>query len=247
MDYQKVYNQLIARSQGRTKKRRGMPGYVYYERHHIVPRCMGGSNDKLNLIYLTPEEHWIAHLLLVKIYPTEPSLVYACQAMSMSNKNTPRTTNKLFGWIRRRYADEVSQRNSGRIVSAETREKTSKTLKGRPNIRQQGDGNVSKRPEVAKKISDRAKGRSWGNHSNESKQKISLANKGHKGLDKELNPSYKGEIIATPLEGGPEIRMKGCKEIKANGFCYSSVRSCIRGRNKIHKGYFFRQESVDTL
>jgi hypothetical protein len=36
------------------------------ERHHIVPRSMGGKDNKDNLIVLTAREHFIAHRLLVK-------------------------------------------------------------------------------------------------------------------------------------------------------------------------------------
>jgi hypothetical protein len=39
----------------------------YCEKHHILPKCLGGSNDKLNLVQLTAREHFICHLLLVKI------------------------------------------------------------------------------------------------------------------------------------------------------------------------------------
>ena len=31
------------------------------ERHHIIPRCIGGTNDEENLIYLFPYEHYYAH------------------------------------------------------------------------------------------------------------------------------------------------------------------------------------------
>lgn len=41
---------------------------VYHERHHIVPKSEGGSDDKSNIIRLTAREHYIAHLLLAKIY-----------------------------------------------------------------------------------------------------------------------------------------------------------------------------------
>lgn len=37
--------------------------------HHIKPKCMNGTNDKDNLIYLTIEQHIIAHWLLAKAYP----------------------------------------------------------------------------------------------------------------------------------------------------------------------------------
>lgn len=36
----------------------------YQEKHHIVPKTMGGSNDKENLIYLYAQEHYYAHKLL---------------------------------------------------------------------------------------------------------------------------------------------------------------------------------------
>lgn len=39
----------------------------YYESHHIIPRSLGGSNEKSNLVLLTPREHYIAHLLLTKM------------------------------------------------------------------------------------------------------------------------------------------------------------------------------------
>lgn len=39
-----------------------------YERHHIIPRSLGGSNDTSNLIYLTGRQHLLAHWLLSKIH-----------------------------------------------------------------------------------------------------------------------------------------------------------------------------------
>ena len=63
MNYQKIYDQLI-------EKRKQYPldkKDCYCEKHHIIPRCLGGSNDKTNLINLTAREHYVAHCLLVKI------------------------------------------------------------------------------------------------------------------------------------------------------------------------------------
>lgn len=189
MNYQKLYNDIVCRAKGRKKLRKNSEGYVYYEKHHIIPRCLGGTNDKSNLVCLTAEEHWLAHLLLVKMNPGVDSLIYACQAMSMSGGNSNRTTNKMFGWIRREYADAVSRKNTGRIVTLEHREKISNALKGRTAPHQMGDSNVSKRPEVAKKISNAAKGRILGPRSAETKQRISAANKGHTGAVGDSNPA----------------------------------------------------------
>lgn len=54
MDYPAIYDRLVSRAKDRV-----IGGYV--ERHHIVPRCMGGQDSKDNLVALTPEEHYIAH------------------------------------------------------------------------------------------------------------------------------------------------------------------------------------------
>jgi hypothetical protein len=39
----------------------------YTEKHHIIPRCMGGTNEKSNLVNLTYREHFICHWLLTKM------------------------------------------------------------------------------------------------------------------------------------------------------------------------------------
>jgi hypothetical protein len=71
---------------------------------------MNGSNDSSNLVELTPEEHYIAHQLLIKIYPENHALAKAAHMM-VSN----RPSNKYYGWIRRRYskAKSIEQTGSG--------------------------------------------------------------------------------------------------------------------------------------
>ena len=44
------------------------------EVHHIVPKCLGGSNKKENLVELTAREHFICHRLLCEIYPKNKKL-----------------------------------------------------------------------------------------------------------------------------------------------------------------------------
>lgn len=100
MDYNKHYNLLIERA-----KHRNLTGYK--EMHHIVPRCMGGDDSDDNLIFLTAEEHYIAHALLVKIHKNTPyisKLICAFRFMSVDSHNGNRIHNKDFGWMRRLYA-----------------------------------------------------------------------------------------------------------------------------------------------
>ena len=107
MNYSKIYDSLIERA-----RNRNIDGYV--ERHHVVPRCMGGSDDASNLVKLTPEEHYLAHLLLVKMYPTNRSLIYAAKMMSGQGNN------KSYGWLKRRsaklgFSDDHKQKISAAI------------------------------------------------------------------------------------------------------------------------------------
>ena len=62
MNYQRHYDALIQKALNRSKPE----GYT--EKHHIVPRSMGGSDDPANLVVLTAREHCMAHVLLAKIH-----------------------------------------------------------------------------------------------------------------------------------------------------------------------------------
>lgn len=54
----------------------------YSERHHIVPKCHDGTNDKENLIDLTAEEHYTAHRLLWEENRSDVGLAKAFMLMS---------------------------------------------------------------------------------------------------------------------------------------------------------------------
>lgn len=123
MNYQLHYDRLIERAKTRTLD-------CYVERHHIIPRCMGGDNSKHNLVKLTPEEHFLAHQLLVKIYPNNYKLVFAATCMTR-NSNGKRTNNRLYGWLRKELAQAVSKQQTGRAELPEANLKRSLTLKGR--------------------------------------------------------------------------------------------------------------------
>lgn len=107
MDYRRIYNQLITRGQIRQEglnRKLLVKKIGYVERHHILPRSMNGTNDSANLVYLTPEEHYLAHGLLVQIYPNEVCMLRALMILSGRDKRNTRN-NKLYGWARRRYSE----------------------------------------------------------------------------------------------------------------------------------------------
>lgn len=103
MNYSKVYESLIHRARGRDNTE------GYFENHHVIPKCIGGSDDSDNLVKLTPEEHYVAHQLLHKMYPDNYGLLMAVSLMTV-HTTEGRASNKTFGWIRRKTAQAISER-----------------------------------------------------------------------------------------------------------------------------------------
>ena len=60
--YTKCYYKIIDRALSRE-----IDSKKYYEKHHIVPKSLGGDNSKSNLVYLSAKEHFVCHLLLTKM------------------------------------------------------------------------------------------------------------------------------------------------------------------------------------
>lgn len=102
MDYNNHYTRLIDRA-----KNRKLTGYA--EKHHIIPRCLGGGDDVVNITKLTAREHFIAHLLLIKIHPNNIKLIFALNMMCCKSwANTHRTHNRMYGWLREEFAKSMS-------------------------------------------------------------------------------------------------------------------------------------------
>lgn len=154
----------------------------YTETHHIVPRCMGGTDEPTNLVELTPEEHFVAHQLLIRIYPDIDKLVFAAKMMTIGNSNHHRG-NKLYGWLRRRFIETISK-----PCSEETKIKIGLANKGK------GGRNAIYTEERRAFVSKQWTGAI---RSEETKAKISEARKGIKFTDEhrqKLKDSAKNRI-----------------------------------------------------
>jgi len=204
MDYVKHYNLLMERARNRK-------AICYVERHHIIPRCMGGSDDPSNLVELTAEEHYVAHQLLVKMYPNNHLILYAARMMTIDNKVTgvSRTKNKLYGWLKRRVS--VARRshvpwNKGKKMpprSEETRSKLS--LAGKKRTQTEETKRKIAAARTGKKHTEDTRARLSAaklgiTRSQETKDKISLATRGK--LRKPLSEQTKAKISATKRKGG---------------------------------------------
>lgn len=69
MNYRELYTKVVinAKIEEILHKRYKGDG-LYYERHHIIPHSLGGSNNSYNLTLLTAKEHYLCHWLLVKCF-----------------------------------------------------------------------------------------------------------------------------------------------------------------------------------
>lgn len=76
---------------------------------------MGGNDDKENLVKLTAREHFLAHLLLSKIYPNKKGLIIAIQMMCVSSNshNENRINNRMYSWLKNKFSEEMSKNQQG--------------------------------------------------------------------------------------------------------------------------------------
>lgn len=126
--YSKWYFDIVNRAGSRVTN-----GYV--ERHHIVPKSLGGSNDQTNLVKLTAKEHFICHLLLVKMTTGKDQQKMWHAAWNMLNRkrlyqDRYKVTSRIYEFIRKNNAKALSQANTGkpsklkgRVITPEWREK----------------------------------------------------------------------------------------------------------------------------
>lgn len=100
MNYKRIYRELIE-----SRRERGVKKQVGYEVHHIIPRCMGGSDTADNLVKLSYREHYIAHWLLVKMHPTHSGIQYGFLCLLRDPHGTRPLTSRMFATIKRNYSN----------------------------------------------------------------------------------------------------------------------------------------------
>lgn len=110
-------------------------GDTYHERHHIVPKCMGGSNEKENLIDLFAREHFIAHKLLAQENPDNDKLTYAWWRISTTtNEHTQeryQLTEEEYEEVKNILSKTRSETLKKRFASEEERNKQREIQKKR--------------------------------------------------------------------------------------------------------------------
>lgn len=93
--------------------------------HHIIPLCVGGSNDASNLILLSWEDHWLAHKILAEENPTNENLVWAYQHNSTLENFLRRAATRNDPSVKAK----ISATLMGHPVSEESKKKISEKSK----------------------------------------------------------------------------------------------------------------------
>lgn len=116
--YTKWYNSIISKAQTRALD-------SYTEKHHIIPRSLGGTNLTDNLVKLTGREHFICHWLLMKMVTglAREKMVYAFRMMRVTSKDhsgnryETKLTSRIFARYREEHFEIHSKNMKGRVSS----------------------------------------------------------------------------------------------------------------------------------
>ena len=119
MYLQNKYTQCYYNIVNRAKARKQI-GYV--EKHHIIPKSLGGKNTDNNLVKLTAREHFICHWLLTKMLndgPDKWKLLFAFHSFVRVNKNQNRykVTGKKYEILKKAVSEAKSKLNIGNKYS----------------------------------------------------------------------------------------------------------------------------------
>lgn len=229
MNYKRHYENLITRAKGRIYNKDD-----YTERHHIVPRCMGGSDDRSNLVNLYAREHFVAHQLLVKIYPAINGLVYALVKMlSEKDYHKGRINNRLYRWIKQRNNILQSKPKKDKPWSEKRR---LAYLENPP--KQSESANIARRKKLlGLKNSTGMEGH---NHTRESKDKISKSQ-----LNK-MKDSPRTIYAWLKSPNGDEIHFGPLShECKKYNLILEYVSDLCKGHKNLYKGWTFLRLSTD--
>lgn len=187
--YSKWYHAIIENAHNRL-----LSGYV--EKHHIIPKSIGGLDVESNLVTLTAREHFVCHLLLTKMLTGSHKQKMIHAAWSMCNLVGPgqfryKVSGRIYESLRRNHAVALSLAYTGvknpkkgnpgetnpfygKKHSDETKEKIRQARIGKK------DSN-----ELRRKKSEAAKNRPPVTEA--TREKLSKINKGKAGLTGERN------------------------------------------------------------
>ena len=239
-------------------------GKEYYETHHILPVCCGGTDDEENLIDLFAREHFEVHRLLALENPDNEKLVYAWWMMSTMNNVGQRAyevTAEEYEEAKIELSKMMSVKMSGcgnpmygkvsamkgKHHSEESKLKLSKKRVGEKNPMYGMSGEKAPNygkvfsEETREKLSKAHSGKNhqnWGKHlSEKTKRKISESHIGFRHSEetkRKISKSRKDKKAVICLTNG--IIYESMREAeRQTGIKIQSIYACCNGKHK-HAG-----------
>jgi hypothetical protein len=233
MDYRNLYDKLMTSRKSLNRKK---GSETYYEAHHIKPRCFGGDGDcrntkHPNIVLLTPKEHYIAHVLLVAIYPESPAMKKALWNMCTTGKKERyKPSARIFEKIRLDYLTSVQGEGGtfyGKRHTIESLIKIGAASKGRK-------ANLGKKhtEEAKEKMANARRGKIF--ISDETKLKISKAIGG--------GNHYKAIPIVCEETG--QVFGSGKELSEYTGIPFSTIRAYLNGRSKAPENFYYKRQNL---
>jgi len=186
--YSNYYFNIVSRAKART-----LSPDTYVEKHHIIPKSFGGSNDSTNIVKLTAKEHLICHRLLIKMTTgvLKSKMAFAAWRMVFSSKTHKRTkvTSKVYESIKLEMSIASRERNKSYTHSIESKQKISESKLGKTRQVTWGDkiskANTGKKKsplttKTKEKISQSLIGKKLGPLSDEHRKNVANSKKGKK-------------------------------------------------------------------
>ena len=211
--YIRWYEQIVLTAQTRT-----LPANIYFEKHHIIPQSIGGSNKKINLAILTAREHFICHRLLTRFLTGKAKMKMSFATWIMLTNNNPhqkryKVTSRIYEFVKK---EMVAIQRTG-----EYRKKISEGMKKSPNI---------------KPVWNKGK---TGVYSEETKEKIRQAN-----LGKKIPPEQVARMMATKEKNGT-MRKPGTWS--PSSAARAKISASLKGHIPANKGKKMSQEAVNRM
>lgn len=190
MNYKKLYDSIIENAKLRGNNKKKLPYYT--ERHHIIPKCVGGTEDRTNKVLLTYREHLTIHHLIWKHYrkefkinPSEDNrkllskmvCAYKMMRRLFGERTEQNLTLKQYELLREEFCKSMTGSGNGfygRKHTKESKEKMSEKKRGENHPR---FGLHGKENPLFGRVGENNP-RFGMTHSEESKEKMSLARRG---------------------------------------------------------------------
>jgi len=208
--YTIYYYNIIYKAQARNifTKKQAKEILGYSENHHIIPKCLGGTNSKENTIFLTAREHFICHLLLVNMVlgKSKYKMAYALNRMlTFSTKHNRYIPSSKLYELSRKYRNEaIANTHKGIPESVESNLKRSLAQKGIPK----------------------------GPMSSKTKQKLSLSKKGKPSWNKGGTTSLKGLTYEEIYGKEKALELKESKSKQFKGRIFSQTTKELWSKNR---------------